>query len=406
LIVNFKGESVYLKRLEVSGLRNIDHLKCSFDPGLSIILGKNGQGKTSVLEAIFLLSHARSFRTSSIKEIVKYGSLSGEPNFATAYIETNLGEFEILINIHKGKRELLVNQKRVTRAGDFCGLLKTVLFTPEDLELVKGSPVIRRQFLDRVLVMLEPNLMNTLGEYSKVIKTRNVLLQEGDIRKANIFNEPLITLNLLIAKKRKEFIDGISDKVKEIYKKIANNSTDEEISLEYKSTFFRNNSIISIDEALRLFEENQTRDRKLGRTNLGTHKDELSLNFLSDFASGSSRIISSQGQARTIALCCKLASAEYIKLRTGEKPVLLLDDVDAELDEERRASLYNLLNKHEGQIFLTGTRMPAFREEDSDEDISGQNISQERHSKTKVFKLEKGVLSDPKILDYNELKTL
>jgi DNA replication and repair protein RecF len=351
---------VHLSSIEISSLRNISSIHSPLPRGIVFIHGKNGQGKTSILEAIFLLSHARSFRTSSIKDLITpsiSGKNIGETSSISAIVESSLGNFELRISIHQGKRDLFVNDKKVTSTSEFCGRLKTVLFTPEDLELVKGGPVMRRQFLDRVLVMLEPGLMKDLSEYSKLLKTRNTLLQEGEYKKASIFNEPLITKNHLLATKRKELLDQIKVSAQEFYKKIVTQEN-EAIQFEYKSSFMKDGEILSIEESRKVFESSIDRDKKHGRTNVGIHKDEVVLSFSSLYGKGLSKVISSQGQIRCFSLCSKLASAEYISEKTLERPILLLDDVDSELDDERRESLYELIDNYKGQIFLTGTRLP------------------------------------------------
>lgn len=353
-----------LRAIEIQNLRNINKISTEFPRGSIFIHGKNGQGKTSIVEAIFLLSHARSFRTSSIKDLVTMygtGSESGKKTNSEVHvrgiIENALGSFELGISIKQGKRELLVNGKKVQNAADFCGRLKTVLFTPEDLELVKGAPLLRRQFLDRILVMLEPSIMNDLGEYTKILKNRNTLLAAGDHRKAKIFDSLLLEKNYLLIHKRSELLKKISENARKIYTKVAG-TQNEEMHLEYKSALVKEGKVVTKEEAQKIFEASFERDLKTGRTNIGIHRDEIMVKFTSEFAHGLSRIVSSQGQIRCVSLCCKLASAEYIKEKTEEAPLLLLDDMDSELDEDRRNALFELIKAYEGQIFLTGTRAP------------------------------------------------
>lgn len=370
---------MYLRRLEIYNLRNIVSIDFELNPGLSIIVGNNGQGKTSILEAIFLLSHARSFRTSSLKEVVNHKA--SESSFIKGTVEGLLGTFEIHISIVNGKRVLSVNQKNINNTADFCGLLKTVLFTPEDLELVKGGPVIRRQFIDRVLVMLEPSLIKDLTEYARLVKTRNRLLIEGDTDRARLFDNNLIEKNLTIAEKRNSVILKIKGRAAEFYDQISQ-INDETIDLSYRSSFTNSaDKIISREEARKIFTDAISKDVLHKRTNVGIHRDEILIKFSSPFAKGSSRVISSQGQVRLISLCCKLASADLIKEYTGEHPLLLLDDVDAELDRVRAKRLYSILAKYPGQILLTGTEFPNDMNESINENI---NLS--------TFKVDSGVL--------------
>ncbi len=347
-----------LRSVDIRNLRNIQRIATDFPQGSIFIHGKNGQGKTSVIEAIFLLSHARSFRTSSVRDIVNISDKkTNSESMVSGIIDTNLGTLHLAILIRQGKRELFINEKKVQTAADFCGRLKTVLFTPEDLELVKGAPLLRRQFLDRILVMLEPSIMNDLAEYTKLLKNRNALLLAGDFRKAKIFDSLLIEKNHTLVSKRYHLLQGIREKAKNLYFKIVHDKK-EEMQLYYKSSFIKEGELISQEEARLIFESAFERDMKTGRTNIGIHRDEVLVKFTSEFVHGLSKIVSSQGQVRSVALCCKLASAEYIHEKTNEAPLLLLDDMDSELDDGRRESLYKLISEYPGQIFFTGTRLP------------------------------------------------
>jgi DNA replication and repair protein RecF len=333
---------VIIKSLSVFGLRNLEPQTIHFKDSLNLLLGDNGQGKTSILEAIFLLSHAKSFRTPTLKNILR-NDYSDKIGSSKAVIETELGELTLEVKISGSKRELLLNDKRVSGADNFIGNLKTVLFTPDDLEIVKGAPQIRRQFLDRTLVMIDKNYTKVLLEYSKISKMRNSLLHSERFNEADLFVDNLIFLNLEISKKRAFLIENIKDYVNQAYLQISNKE-DENLSLEYKSNFSKD-----------LFINNLERDRINKRTSIGIHKDDIKIKFTSSTAEGSSRELSSQGQARTIALSFKLGAFRMIEKVIGEKPVLLFDDFEGELDESRSKAFYQVLKNTGAQVFLSTT---------------------------------------------------
>ncbi|HMO17715.1 MAG TPA: DNA replication/repair protein RecF [Oligoflexia bacterium] len=386
---------MYLKQLEICNIRNLKDISLSLSPGISVITGNNGEGKTSILESIFLLSHARSFRTSSLKEVVSH--ISSDSSFVKGEVESSLGNIELSVSIEKknnpgGKRYFNVNNKNVRSASEFCGRLKTVLFTPEDLELVKGGPVIRRQFIDRVLVMLEPSFLIDLSEYTKIVKSRNRLLIDGDFKSAILFNEPLLVKNIKIAEKRLSLVLAITERVSDLYKEISG-SQSEHISISYRSSFVeKGGELCSLEKAREIMSSSIQKDMAHKRTCVGIHRDDVPLSFKSAFTQGLSRVVSSQGQVRLIALCCKLASAELISARTGERPVLLLDDVDAELDQGRSLRLYSVLMKYPGQILLTGTEPPLIFNKPPKK--TGEISDDIYRQDTSFFRLDSGALTE------------
>lgn len=340
-----------IKSLEVFGLRNLEPQHLEFTENINLFLGENGQGKTSILEAIFLLSHAKSFRTPTLKNILREDYSEKDGN-VKAVVGTELGEITLEVKVRSSKRELFLNDKRVNGAEGFIGNLKTVLFTPDDLELVKGAPQVRRQFLDRTLVMIDRSYTKTLIDYTKVLKMRNSLLHSERFSEADIFLDQLIRLNLEISNKRVNLINDIREHIERSYLDISG-SSDESLSLEYKSNFSKVN--FSETEFRELFLSNLERDRVNRRTSIGVHKDDIKINFKSHTADGLSRELSSQGQARTIALSFKLGAFYLIKSITKDSPVLLFDDFEGELDEGRSRAFYKTLKEINAQTFLTTT---------------------------------------------------
>jgi len=367
---------VIIKKLFISNIRNLQPQEINTAHQTVFLLGKNGQGKTSVLEAVFLLSHLRSFRSTTLLDVIninpteelkKSPRLKNKEAFVRAILETNLGEVELAVSINGKKREFLLNGKKITSVEKFCGILKTVLFTPEDLEIVKGAPQIRRQFLDRILVMLDPKDIGILNDYSKKLKIRNHLLKQKDYKAANLFNNQLIQLNIEIVKKRVNLVNLLQLKIGDLYSEISG-VENENFQLVYQSTFFNEveNDFRSLEECQQLFFEQEQRESILGRTALGCHKDELKIEFHHNDLRTNSRITSSQGQTRTKVLSFKLASAQIIHDITGKWPILLLDDVEAELDSDRSRNLRKRVFSYQGQVFITGTSLELDKNEKAD----------------------------------------
>lgn len=344
-----------IKKIFLSNIRNLKSQEIELGFNTIFLSGKNGQGKTSLLEAIFILSHLRSFRSSSLTDIINTKEKSA---YVGAIMQSNLGEFKLEVAIQGKKRELLINSKKVSTVEIFCGQLKTVLFTPEDLEIIKGAPQVRRQFLDRVLAMLDPKVINLLSEYSKRLKFRNALLRNNDISGAELLVPKLSELNNLIVNMRIDLVNKLKTRTSEIYSRISGQE-EEGFELIYQSSFIDEHTKCpyKINEIEALFKEEKKKEEVLGRTTIGCHRDELKIDFINKGSRMLSRLTSSQGQTRTKVLSIKLASAEIIHQNTGEWPIFLLDDVEAELDKERTANLRTEILNYKGQVFLTGTEL-------------------------------------------------
>ncbi len=319
-----------IKKLFLSNIRNLKTQEIDLSsqsvnkPDTVFLSGKNGQGKTSLLEAIFILSHLRSFRSSSLTDVININESSA---YVGALLQSNLGEFKLEVAIKGKARELLINSKKVSSVEKFCGQLKTVLFTPEDLEIVKGAPQIRRQFIDRVLAMLDPRAISLLTEYSKRLKFRNALLKINDHSGARLLLPKLAELNHLIVKKRLDLVNKLKQKISPIYARISG-LEDEDFELVYQSSFvgLDNISPLEIDKIESLFIAEEKKESVLGRTTIGCHKDELKIEFINKGMRTLSRVTSSQGQTRTKVLSIKIASSQIIQENTpirGFFPFLL-----------------------------------------------------------------------------------
>lgn len=340
-----------IKSIKIKNFRNYEEEEVVFHPKLNIITGKNAQGKTNLIEAINLLSLAKSFRTKKENEMIMKGkdfySVKGE-------FEKNNKDYcvEIIQNIdHSIKKKYLINGAEKSKVFDIIGGVYTIVFSPEDLEIVKGNPEKRRTFLDREIILLRPIYYKKLRKYKKIIMQRNALLKQENVDNTllDIYDEALAEAGAEIIAERLGYLSILSEAGKENEKKITDE--EEELKIIYDSN-------INIEEEkdkdkIKNYIQEElikTRDRdlKIGTTEKGPHRDDFKI-FVND---KELKIFGSQGQKRTAALALKLAEEKLIRNEISEQSIILLDDVMSELDTERQK---NIIEGFEGnQIFITG----------------------------------------------------
>ena len=363
-----------LRSLLIKSFRNINDLKLDFNDSSKIIfIGKNGSGKTSIIESIFLLSNKKSFRGSENKHLISWGSNNST---IEGLFDTDEGEKKFTLtleNNQKFKRIIKVNDNNITKASDFYSHLKCIVFTPDLLQVVKGSPQIRRDFFDRIILNIEKNYIDILTQFEKAKKERNKLLKdlilEGSanrdqlIKKLLPWTGILAELSIVISNKRAEYINLLSSKISKTYQFISNNKidTNNEINIEKVEIFFESKIVgKSLHEVIELINLSVDRDIILGSSCIGAHKDKIILK--GEVANLNTKTVQeiesgffSQGQIRTLALSLIYSALVLVKEQTGETPILLLDDLISELDEERKDQLIDLINQTEAQVFITTT---------------------------------------------------
>jgi len=346
---------LFLNSISVSNFRNILSCELNFNSRVAVFVGQNGQGKTSLLEAIYLLSHSKSFRTNRSTELIS--KLAGGPTEATAILDTADGTKNLSYRYQNSKREVFINGNKVTSASQFYGTAKVIDFTPDDLFLVKGSPSERRRFIDKILAIVDKEYLESLVRYQRALKNRNALLinskpsQKLQAELA-LWEAPLIENGKLVSQKRAQLIALLSLEAGRIYSKLAQNN--ELFEVNYKSHFTK-----ELDQASE-YQKRYNRDLKLKTTSFGVHRDELEINLNSGFGMSAAKEIASQGQTRSVALALKLAGIECLKSASfGEDPIVLLDDVESELDQKRRSFLLEYLIGIKSQIFIATTNRDA-----------------------------------------------
>jgi len=370
---------MFLKKLKLTNFRNYTDFEQEFNTLKTIIIGPNAQGKTNILEAINILATSVSDRADRDSNLVSWNN---EYALIFADIQTKDDSLNIALQINSsGRRKLKINgvAKRAPQA-DLLGNFFCVMFSCEDLYLIKGSPSVRRSWLDSILFQLDIKYHKALQDYQKSVTQKNALLKNsygtGISRKAlkdqlDIWNEQIINFGSEILIKRLDFVEEIKVVAREFQKNISKGN--EELDLIYESTV--TDATSNIDQMKTLFknalEESFEKEIARGQSVIGPHRDDLT--FLINGREAKS--FASQGQQRSIVLALKLSELKVIENRKGEIPVLLLDDVFAELDENRQDFLLHNLPPNI-QTFLTTTHI--------------SDIQKELLENAKVIKIESG----------------
>lgn len=340
---------MFVKWLKVTNFRNYENCYVEFGQDINLISGKNGQGKTNLVEAVMLNALAKSPRTSRDDDMKKEGTPFTE---AELCVERSFGDVVIKCRMdNQNKKIFFVNSNEVSKVSDVFGNLVAVYFSPNDLKIVSGSPSERRDFMDTDISQLSGSYYNLIQRYNKVLDQRNKLLKTVHSKsliesQIDIWNEQLAGLAGHIVKTRKSFIKKLSEPASETIKYISKDN--DELKISYIGAKGENYEEIK-NEILHALEFNLDKDMELGYTTIGPHRDDIKF----EINGHDSKIFASQGQQRTIVLSLKIAELSVFANELGENPVLVLDDVFSELDSTRQKKLYSKLNGV--QVLLTGT---------------------------------------------------
>ena len=333
---------MHLAQLKLRDFRNYARLDAAFLPGFHLLIGDNAQGKTNVLEAIYLMATLRSFRGVGGAHMVRHGA----KGYFVGGKVVGRGESEIKMYWSAAERKLSLNNQPVRKLGDYLGVLRVVIFCTEDLQLVKGTARSRRRFVDLLLTQTHPGYLPLLQRYARALRSRNAMLKRRDPDEAALdsFSVELVRHGEEIIRLRQELIPRLSPLARLAYRRISHDA--EELRLEYQPS-------VKKDFAVELAQARR-RERTYRSTLVGPHRDEFPL-LLNDRSAGQ---FGSEGQKRTLAIALKMAQAEYLTGLHGSAPILLIDDVMGELDVKRRAGLLPLLERahhSKGQVFMTCT---------------------------------------------------
>ena len=333
---------MWIKKIKINNFRNYKSQEINLEKNINIFYGENAQGKTNIIEAIFLSSMGKSFRAKKDKEMIMLGE--EKSNIEIEYEKTDRdGKIKIELG---NKKIVYINGIKIKKLSELLGKINVVIFTPDDINILKGGPQNRRRFLDIMISQLRPNYMYNLNLYLKTLEQRNNYLRQIKEENKNenmldIWDEELSNYAKNIYNYRKEFIEKIKNKIKNIHSEITNNK--EEIEIEYLS------ECISKEKYLELLKQRRKLDIIKGYTTKGIHRDDFNI-YINKKELG---IYGSQGQHRTAILSLKLSELNIIKDEIGESPILLLDDFMSELDEKRRKNFLEKIN--DVQVIITCT---------------------------------------------------
>ena len=338
---------MYIKEIELNNFRNYKEQKVSFSRDVNIFIGKNAQGKTNLLEGIYLNAFGKSFKNVKDKELIKFGE---DYCRIKAISENEEGEntTEIVIK-SDGRKGVKKDGVKVQRASELLDRIYIIIFSPEDLRIVKDEPEKRRKFINRELCQIRAGYLADLNDYNRILKQRNAYLKEKEIDgdMLDIWDRQLAACGTRIIRKRKQFIDRIDEISRNIHYGITDNK--ERLALKYESNIPA--SANTEEDFFEILAATREDDIRNGTTGRGPHRDDFSINA----DAIDLRRFGSQGQQRTAALSLKLSEIKIIEEEKGEKPVLLLDDVLSELDNDRQIMLIRSLG--ENQMFITTTEI-------------------------------------------------
>jgi DNA replication and repair protein RecF len=339
-----------VKTLRLRNFRNYGLLEIEFSDRLNILYGENAQGKTNVLEAVFLCSTGRSHRTQKDAEMIKFGE--GAAIVELEMERENYGLFRIEIEIKRtGRKSIVINGVPQRRAGDLLGRLNCAMFSPEDLGIVKDEPQVRRRFLDMFISQIKPAYYFNLHRYLGALRQRNALLRQACdnprlLDSIGAWDSQLVEFGSKVMQERILFVDRIGENAKAYYSLITNGR--EGLAVAYDPSVKAERESIGVTYAAAL-ESGLKADLARMTTQCGPHKDDIACSV----DGRNLRLYGSQGQQRTAALALKMAQVDVMAGETGDSPVLLLDDVMSELDRGRQENLS--ANMKSAQTFITGT---------------------------------------------------
>ncbi|WP_446002110.1 DNA replication/repair protein RecF [Weissella viridescens] len=370
---------MYLTELTLKNFRNYQDLDVTFSPGVNVFLGANAQGKTNLLEAIYVLALTRSHRTHSDKELIMMGESEAS---VAGVVEKNSGKVPLSLTFTNKGKKARVNHLNQPKLANYIGDLNVILFAPEDLELVKGAPSVRRSFIDREFSQMSPKYLYVANQYRATLKQRNQYLKQLQMQKQSdklfleVLTERLVIFASELIERRIKLLKDLNQAAQPIHEAITQNQ--ENLEIDYISQIKNVEELdqTELQQALtKEFERVQKREIAEGVTKVGPHRDDLRF-LVNGFDVAT---FGSQGQQRTTALAVKLAEIDLMKQQTGEYPVLLLDDVLSELDASRQTHLLKAM-QNKVQTFITTPSLS---------DVAKQLIED-----PKIFNVQDGTLKE------------
>jgi len=330
---------MFIQEIYLKNFRNYEEQKIILNENANVFYGNNAQGKTNILEALYFCALGRSFRTHKEVELIHF---KGESAGIKVKYQRNNRENEIEISLNrKNSKVIKLNGIKLSKNSELVGHINLVIFSPDDIMILKQGPALRRKFLDILISQLKPKYLHELNQYNKILEQRNAMLKSKKIDTLDIWDEQLAVQTEKIYQYRKLYIDKLQEKLETIHPGLT--SQKETIKITYK-TKFQNK-----EQFLQMLESNKTLDLVRGYTSEGAHREDFEISINDK----NLNLYGSQGQHRTAILALKIAELDIIKEEIGENPVLLLDDVTSELDESRVLAIFEVVKNY--QVLITCT---------------------------------------------------
>lgn len=350
---------MYLTDIKTYSFRNLADGVIHFHPGINLIEGENGQGKSNLIEAIHVLSASKTFRPCKQRDLAEwekeefsvFGNISSDVEALTDSSQVQLG-----ISYEDGTKRVFVNGEPTRKVGEYVRHCPAVTFAPKDIDLIYGSPAVRRTFIDRYVSILSSTALAALTSYQKVIRAKNALLKERspNLGQLRTMNEMVAQYASIITRERSALIERLRPLIEQFYGQFA--QQDGTVQLRLNESFLDQAAEVRTEEAYAPVLERLLQSEIERRTTLiGPHLDDLCI----ELNGRSARQFASQGQARSIVLALLLSTLRVIEERIHVAPLLLLDDFSSELDEGRMRRFFELLRKNKYQVFITGTDLSA-----------------------------------------------
>ena len=359
-----------ISSLKLLNFRNYESLELKFSPKVNLIYGKNGMGKTNMIEAIYMLGLTKTFRSNNDDIVIKKGKNIAK--IEGMIKDTILNNYKIIIS-NAGKR-IKIDNNKIARVSDYITKVNIILFNPDDLKMIKDTPSIRRKMLNIEISGMNGEYLSLLNNYNKVLKQRNAYLKalskkkEYDASFLNILTEQLVDIGLKIMWIREDFINNINSYISDIYYEITHKGT---LKVVYKSEFKGKNK----ESILKMFEKNISREIFLGKSIFGVQHDDFEFKVDSEIV----KEFSSVGEQKNSIISFKLAEIKNIENKLHKKPILILDDLFSELDEEKINNILNLID-HDLQTFITTTEI--------------KNVDKKLLENAKIFHVMDGIVEE------------
>lgn len=335
---------MFLKHLYARHFRNFKEIEVDFVDGVNEVIGDNAQGKTSLLEALFLCMTASSFRTHHLKELIHHKQ---DGFFVEATFEKSDVTHLVAISYDGERRRVYLNGSPCDSPTVLLGLMPGVASSPDDLALIKGQPSIRRRFLDLMIAQIDPVFVHHLSRYMRALKQRNTQLKHKDVSSIACWEEELSRSSAYIITQRKKAVTYLHDQAKDAFQRFSQNS--HTLDLSYHSNIRPQDDLEKLQQSiLQEYEKKRAQELYMGATLVGPHRDDLHISI----DSKSARDFASVGQSALAAAALRLAEWNYLKAETRERPLMIVDDFAHGLDTRRKSQLYTELS-HLGQLFVS-----------------------------------------------------